>query len=362
MCGLRQGGAAWSRCVDGDHRHAQDARSAGEELPLATKGASLSGNHSFHIHIDLASVKEGLMAKELTGILTDAGTNEVEILVFLLDGGHYGVNVAKVREIIAPTQLTRLPESHAAIRGVFKLREHVLPQVDLRAYFNMAASEDESATRVIVTEFNGERLGFLVDHVERIHRISWGDLSEVPYEAGEGDLAINSVVSLDDKMVLMLDFERIAFRIAGIDCLEEASSQDGNVHREHVKVLLADDSRMMRKMLEDSLRRADFKDLVLATDGEEAWTKLNELLESASLPDIVVTDIEMPRMDGLHLTRRIKQNPRLKDIPVIVFSSLVSDDNLKKGKQVGADRQLTKPQLAHLVEAIDELLQARAAV
>ncbi len=302
------------------------------------------------------------MAQELTNILTDAGTNEVEILVFLLDGGHYGVNVAKVREIITPAQLTRLPESHAAVRGVFKLREHVLPQVDLRAYFGMAPSEDESAARVIVTEFNGDRLGFLVDHVERIHRISWSDLSDVPYEAGEGDLAINSVANLDEKMVLMLDFERIAFRIAGIDCLEEASSQDGKVDRERVRVLLADDSRMMRKMLEDSLRRANFKDLILAADGEEAWTKLKESLESASLPDVVVTDIEMPHMDGLHLTKRIKEDPRLKDIPVIVFSSLISDDNLKKGKQVGADCQLTKPQLAHLVETIDELLQARTAV
>lgn len=301
------------------------------------------------------------MAANLTSILTEAGTNELEILVFQLDDGLYGVNVAKVREIIIPAALTRLPESHPAIRGVFQLRDHLVPLVDLRRYFELPALEDESGTAVVITEFNQDRLGFLVDRVERIYRVSWSDLSDVPYDCGEDELAITSVVTLEDRMVLMLDFERIAFRIAGISELGDASSDEAKIDRAAKTILLADDSRMMRSMLEASLRKANFGRLVVATDGQDAWDKLGELQRAGTLPDLIVTDIEMPRMDGLFLTKKIKATPEFRDIPVIVFSSLVSDDNLKKGKAVGADCQLTKPQLADLVDRIDELLAAPGA-
>lgn len=298
------------------------------------------------------------MAKQqLTNILTDAGTNEVEVLVFHLNDGHYGVNVAKVREIIKLVPLTRLPNTHSAVRGVFKLRDRVHPLVDLRAYFNMPSSTDEQNTRVVIMEFNNDRMGFLVDHVDRIHRVSWQDMDEVPSSGHEGDTAITSVLRIDEKLILMLDFERIVFKIAGITDLEEADPQaDDGVDRGSVTILLADDSATMRRMLEFSMRSAGFENIHIAHDGEEAWKKLNEMLESAALPDLIVTDIEMPRMDGLALTKKIKQHPQLKSLPVIVFSSLVSDDNLKKCKSVGADRQLTKPELPKLVHIIDEML------
>lgn len=299
------------------------------------------------------------MATKLTNILTDAGTNEVEVLVFQLHGGHYGVNVAKVREIITAVPLTQLPQSHPAIRGVLKLRDDVVPLVDLRRYFNMPPAESEADSRIIVMEFNTERLGFLVDHVERIHRISWKDMSAAPWAGQEGDTSITSVVHLNEQMVLMLDFERIAFRIAGVDMLQPAQPQVVEYDRSGISILLADDSATMRRMLSQSFEQAEFGQIVIAHDGQEAWDKLNEMLESANLPDVIVTDIEMPRMDGLYLTKQIKQDPRTKHLPVIVFSSLVSDDNLKKCRAVGADRQLTKPQLPGLVQTIDELLSSR---
>lgn len=297
--------------------------------------------------------------QQLTNILTDAGTNEVEVLVFHLNQGLYGVNVAKVREIIKVVPLTGLPHGHPAIRGVFKLRDRVHPLVDLRAYFHMPAAADEDQARVVIMEFNNERMGFLVDHVDRIHRVSWQDMNEVPWSGGEGDTAITSVLRIDDKLILMLDFERIAFRIAGVTGLEDAAPQTGGVDRGEIDVLLADDSATMRRMLENSIRNAGFQKLHIAHDGEQAWNMLTEMLQSGAPPDVIVTDIEMPRLDGLALTKRIKEHPRLKDLPVIVFSSLVSDDNLKKCEAVGADRQLTKPQLPGLVSIIDELLQGR---
>lgn len=299
------------------------------------------------------------MSKQLSNILTEAGTNEVEVLVFRLNEGLYGVNVAKVREIIAKASLTSLPNSHEAVRGVFKLRDHVYPMVDLRKFFNMPPAKDESNARVIVTEFNSERMGFLVDHVDRIYRVSWGDMSEVPNVNTSEDTALTSVLRVDDRMILMLDFERVAFRIAGITDLEDAAPEDEGTHRADIKVLLADDSALMRRMLGTSMTNAGFKDIVMASDGGQALEKLLEMLESTSLPDIVVTDIEMPRMDGLHLTKKIKAHEQLKHLPVIVFSSLVSDDNLKKCESVGADRQLTKPELPGLVKVIDELVSDR---
>lgn len=302
------------------------------------------------------------MSNALSNILTDAGTNEVEVLVFMLDGGSYGVNVAKVREIIERPNLTQLPESHPAVRGVFQLREHVLPLVDLRAFFNMDPSPDESAARIVVTEFNSERLGFLVDRVERIHRISWKDMDEVPWTSSDRDQAVTSVAHIEDEMVLMLDFERIAFKIAGIVGLEQADPETEAIDRSHLTVLLAEDSVMMRQMMGKSLDGANFGKVVLAHDGEEAWQKLCQMVESGSPPDVVVTDIEMPRMDGLHLTKKIKEDPRTRHLPVIVFSSLVSDDNLKKCASVGADRQLTKPEFPRLVRVIEELLGETARV
>lgn len=296
------------------------------------------------------------MAKQLSNILTEAGTNEVEVLVFQLNGGYYGVNVAKVREIITMIPLTRLPNSHPAVRGAFNLRNKVHPLVDLRNFFNLPASECEKDARVIVTEFNNERMGFMVDHIDRIHRISWSEMNEVPNVSTEEDTAMTGVLKLDDRLILMLDFERIAFRIAGITDLEAAPPEAEGVNRSEISVLLADDSATMRRMLSNSLNKAGFKETFIASDGGAAWNKLVEMMNAGQAPDVIVTDIEMPKMDGLHLTKRIKDEPRLKHIPVIVFSSLVSDDNLKKCQAVGANRQLTKPELPGLVSIIDGIM------
>lgn len=297
------------------------------------------------------------MAQQLTNILTEAGTNEVEVLVFHLNDGYYGVNVAKVREIIKPVTLTSLPYSHPSVKGVFCLRGHVHPLVDLRRYFSMPDAEKEEESRIIVMEFNNDQMGFLVDEIDRIHRVSWKDMSEVPWSESDGDTAITSVLKIDDKMILMLDFERIVFQISGVTELSRANEQTGPVDRASIRVLLADDSATMRRMLRNSMKDAGFNDITLVKDGEQAWKTAQEMLEAASLPDIIVTDIEMPRMDGLRLTKLLKEHPRLNNIPIIVFSSLVSDDNLKKCKAVGADRQLTKPELPMLVHIIDEMLE-----
>lgn len=281
--------------------------------------------------------------------------------MFETDGGLFGVNVAKVRDIIVPVPMTRLDECHPAVRGAFKLRDRVISLVDLRKFFDMPPLEDEAEARIIVMEFNDNQIGFLVDRVDQIHRVSWKEMSEPPWIGSNQDPSITSVLRKDDDLILMIDFERIVFQIAGITAFEAAGASEYGVDRAAMKVLLADDSATMRRMLGDSLRAAGFKDVTFCTDGENAWDALVEMSDSGRLPDIIVTDIEMPRIDGLHLTKKIKTHPVFKDIPIIVFSSLVSDDNLKKCKAVGADRQLTKPDLPTLAKTIDELLAAEPA-
>ncbi|NOT02626.1 MAG: chemotaxis protein CheV [Phycisphaerales bacterium] len=301
------------------------------------------------------------MAESRTNILVESGTNELEVFVFLLNGGRFGVNVAKVREILGPVPLTRLPQSHPAVRGVFRLRDGVFPLVDLRRFFAMPALEDEREVRTIVMEFNDRRLGFQVDGVERIHRISWSQMGEVPLAGEQQDAAIIGVSHIAEKLVLMVDFERIAFRIAGQDALESLDEETGAIDRSAYTVVLAEDSPTIRKLLLSSLDTARFGRVMVFNDGQAALDAVLEMHAAGERPDVIVTDIEMPRMDGLHLTKRIKSHPGLKDVPVIVFSSLVSLDNLKKCEAVGADRQLTKPQLINLVKTIDELLAVPAA-
>ncbi|MEK6642933.1 MAG: chemotaxis protein [Planctomycetota bacterium] len=302
------------------------------------------------------------MVAQLSNNLSETGSDEVEVLVFQLNGDRYGVNLANVREILTGAGLTHLPQGHPAIRGVFKHHEQVVPLVDLRRFFKMPDAENEKHCRIIVVESNNDRLGFLVDHVERIHRLSWKSITDFPWTCIESDEAISSVMQVNDDMVLMPDFEYIAFRIAGFNDLNSAFPTKQNIDRAGVAILLANDSATMRRMLTKSLEDAKFGRLIVVNDGQAALDKLMEMADAGEAPDIVITDIEMPRMDGLHLTKRIKEDPRLKDLPVIVFSSLVSDDNLKKCKAVGATRQLTRPQLPSLVETVDDILCELTAV
>lgn len=292
-------------------------------------------------------------------ILLESGTNELEILVFTLEQQRYGVNVAKVREVLNPVRATALPESHEAIVGVFTLREHVTPLIDLRRCLHKAISDNEADGKIIIMEFNDARVGFLVDTVEQIYRVSWKDVTAIPDLEGVREAPITSVAHINDNMVLMLDFEKLVFDIGGVDVFEQrAKNVKENVVRGEQKLLLAEDSHLMRKLIHGNLLKAGYSEVTVCHDGQEAWEHLQKqvAVDGNVGVDLVITDIEMPRMDGLYLTRQIKQHPQLKCLPVIIFSSMVSTDNEKKCQAVGADAQITKPQLDKLVDLIDGLI------
>ena len=290
-------------------------------------------------------------------ILLESGTNELEVLVFGLGQGAYGVNVAKVREVILPQRITASPGRHESVRGMFNLRNRVLPLIDLCHYLNIQSDADAKSKRIIVTEFNGIHTAFEVDWVEQIYRMSWNRMQSVPESYGQTHFCLTGITEIEDRLVLMLDFESVVDHVNMQDDLHvEIVENKLGVDRAGKHVFIAEDSRFIRDLMETTLMSSGYGKIHPFDTGTQAWAALQKIAhddDDAQRCDILIADIEMPQMDGLHLVRRVKAEPALKDIPVILFSSLITDDTRHKGEQVGADDQIAKPQLPHLVEIVD---------
>lgn len=302
--------------------------------------------------------------KGITGdILLDAGTNELEVLVFGICGGWFGVNVAKVREVIRAVPTVAAPHQHPSVVGMFNIRGHVVPVVDLARHLNISRPADQPKPegRVIITEFNSLRTGFLVDSVEQIHRISWSrvkpspELGFSPSTARSGAAGTTTgMIEMGDRLVLMIDFESVSDAILVEKRLHiEKVDNPDNVDRASKRVIIAEDSPFMRQLLHDIFIASGYAKVEVYADGEMAW---NAIKSPGTPVDAIVSDIEMPRMDGLHLTKRVRATPALASTRIVLFSSLITPDNLKKGKQVGADAQVSKPELAEMVRLVDRIV------
>ena len=304
-----------------------------------------------------------------TDILLDAGTNELEVLVFKLAGGLFGVNVAKVREVIRFTEPTESPKRHASAMGMINLRGQVVPMIDLKKHLELDVVDPaDPANRVIITEFNGIRSGYVVDGVDQIHRIKWTDVREAPdvhsIDTSCNEIAISTctgVLEIRGELVLMLDFESVADAILLDDKLhlDQVDNPD-NVDRGSKRVVLAEDSPFMRDLMQRVLINSGYTRLEVCSNGADAW-KVIESTGVESPIDAVISDIEMPRMDGLHLCSRFRESAdeSIKNLPVVLFCSLISDDNLKKGRQVGASAQMAKPELEEVVRLVDKACTGR---
>lgn len=304
-------------------------------------------------------------------ILLESGTNELEILEFFIVEGtggngvsrsHFGVNVAKVLEVIENPGLA--PGRSAAdpcFLGTISLRGKSLPVIDLCVWLGLERVRRDQEI-ILVTEFNRKVTGFLVSGVARIHRISWREVEAPGKLITRGRTScITGLVHFPDRIVLMLDLESI---LAGFDPdFGGASSQPVPAADRTYTALVADDSRAMRELLSGCLTRANFT-VRLAENGEEAWTILRRAGDAGrDRPDgvdVVISDIEMPLLDGLALTKRIRADQNLKDIPVILFSSLITDAQRHKGESVGADLQISKPEFAELAREAIRLIAGRA--
>ena len=306
-----------------------------------------------------------MMEENKQGILLESGTNEIEIMKFTIGGNLFGINVAKVREIMICAPVKPMPHAHPAVEGIFKPRDAVITVVDLPKYLYGESSGKGEKDIFIITNFNKMFIAFRVHAVVRISRISWTDIQKPDKTVSGGAEGVaTGIAQCDGELVTILDFERIVAEIAPETSIQVSEVENlGPRDRNEKPIWVAEDSILLSKMIGDSLRKANYVNLRIFPDGRELWEALNELPEEGDLSQqaaLIITDIEMPQMDGHRLTKLVKDSPRFKNIPLIIFSSLISEEMRIKGRQLGADEQLTKPEIGHLVDVMDHLLEQSA--
>ncbi|EAF7747919.1 TPA_asm: response regulator, partial [Listeria monocytogenes] len=291
---------------------------------------------------------------EEKGILLQSGTNELEIVTFTVGENLFCINVLKVKEIIHPLEVTPVPDSNPAIEGVSQVRGEIMPVVNLARVMKLPEIEPEN-TKFIITELNQMKIVFRVDEVHRIQRISWEQIEEPEkLSIGLEELAVG-IVKLDGNLVLLLDYEKIIYEISG-NADFAVTGEDRiarKVNREEKTIFIAEDSQMLRQLLEDTLHEAGYTNLQFFANGREAQEHIFKLLKEQKEQtfenvNLLITDIEMPQMDGHHLTKVIKEDEIGRELPVVIFSSLITEDLEHKGAGVGADAQVSKPNIHQL--------------
>ncbi len=311
------------------------------------------------------------MPKHHDEVLLEAGTNELEIIEFFIktsdttnQKASFGVNVAKVLEIHeAPDGLYSSPgAAHPSFLGTIGLREQILPIIDLSVWLGIERAPSPHEL-IIVTEFNNLIIGFLVSHVTHIYRVEWADVH--PPSQIVANIATNCItatIHFEDHIVQMIDFEKI---INELDhTLERASKTPSKRAQQQFRAMVVDDSGTIRAMLEERFEQANF-DVLTYKNGRDALEALQEMYgaqqpatkDATDRIDIVIADIEMPSMDGYTLTKSIKTDSKLLHLPVILFSSLITNSTLHKGESVMADAQITKPEFPTLVDKAIELIE-----
>ncbi len=313
------------------------------------------------------------MKQSAGNILLESDTNELEIVEFRIDevdwhGNvipcYYGVNVAKVREIIRLPQMSKVVNAKPGVEGMIKLREKVITIINLATVLGKDTG-DMVADRVVVLEFNNIMVGVLVHSVSRIYRISWKNV-EPPARSVHSE-QVTGLVKMDNRIILVLDFEKIVGELCSQSALrpiDNAELQDREVdaHRSEKTIVVADDSLFIRNTMCSTLRNAGYI-VEEAENGALAWEIIQRKVEESAkdgtdirkIISLLITDVEMPQMDGLHLTSLVRKNDALKNVPIVIFSSLASEDNKRKWIGLGAQHILTKPDLPNLVKVADEL-------
>ncbi len=296
-------------------------------------------------------------------ILLESGTNEIEIMEFTVGGNLYGINVAKVDEIMLSQPVKSMPHTHPAIEGIFKPRQTVITVLNLPTYLGMP-SEPQEKDLFIITNFNKMHIAFRVHTVIGISRISWTAIQKPDKTLSGGnsdDSVTTGIAQCNGNLVTILDFEKIVAEIAPESTIQSSEiDKMGPRNRNDAPILLAEDSVLLSKMIQESLYKAGYTNLSAFSNGLEMWEylcmakKMGNVDEKAAL---IITDIEMPQMDGHRLTKLVKDDPELKHIPLIIFSSLITEEMRVKGKQLGANEQMSKPEIGHLVRVMDHLLE-----
>ena len=308
-----------------------------------------------------------MLEKNKNGILLESGTNEIEVMEFTINGNLYGINVAKVKEILVSAPVKPMPHSHPAVEGIFKPRDLVITVVDLPRYLMGVDGEDGPKDLFILTNFNKINIAFRVHTVVGISRISWKDIQRPDKTVSGGNEGVaTGIAHCNGELVTILDFEKIVAEIAPetsiqlseIDLLGPRSRQDAGI-------LVAEDSVLLSKMIEEALHKSGYVNTKMFPNGQDLWKYLESMRGNQERLEqevsIIITDIEMPQMDGHRLTKLVKDDRDFQEIPLIIFSSLITEEMRRKGRELGADEQMSKPEIGRLVQVIDHLLAEKSA-
>lgn len=300
------------------------------------------------------------------------GQNRLELLLFSLPGRsqRFGINVFKVREVLQCPRLTVMPKIHRYVRGVAHIRGQTISVIDLSMAIGGRAVDNLDNSFVIIAEYNRSVQGFLVEGVEKIINMDWSKILPPPQGMGKINY-LTAVTQVDEKLVEILDVEKILDEIspvltdvnddivqevqAGIEQKLQESGQE-NIKR---KVMVADDSSVARKQVERALKTLGLE-AVLATNGQEAFDILKEMSKEGSIYDqigLLISDIEMPEMDGYTLTAKLRNEPELNKLKIILHTSLSGVFNQAMVKKVGADNFIAKFNPDDLAKAVKELMQ-----
>lgn len=291
-----------------------------------------------------------------------AGTNQIELLEFWLekereDGeiyrGIYGINVSKVLEVIRMTELTEVPNVPPVVMGMIQLRGISVPVVSLAQWLNIKEPKVHNDNRkIIIAEFNDTRIGFVVHQTSRIRRTPWEQIKVPPAlikEEYEGCITGTTLIE-DEQTLLILDLEKVVAELTpDHECSFEIPKSVQIEENARKRILVVDDSLVARKQVMRVLKKGNYQ-VELCVNGQEAWQCIMNyyrLAQNEGVPIrqklyLVITDVEMPAMDGYTLARKIKEDERLRGLPVILHSSLSGEANIKKGREVGCDEYITK--------------------
>lgn len=295
-----------------------------------------------------------------SNIILESGTNELEVLEFVINGNHYGINVEKVREILTYQEVTPIPNSHPCIEGIFMPRGDIITVIDLFQALGFP-NEDKKNNFLIVTNFNNLNIAFDVQTVLGINRVSWSDVVKPDATvSGPGTGIATGIIKNLDNLLIILDFERIVETICPETSLKVSQINAlGDRERNEIPILIAEDSMMLCQLIKDSLNKAGYTKLTIKNNGQEAWDYLMQLKKNNGVEygaKCLITDIEMPQMDGHRLIKLVRDTEGLKHIPIVIFSSLINDDMKRKGDLLGANAQISKPEIGSLVNILDNLI------
>jgi len=301
------------------------------------------------------------------------GSNEMELVDFRIlkqedeqvYEGIYGINVSKVREIIRVPKLTELPGTPDFIEGIFDLRDVVIPVVSLAKWMGIVAPESvEQSSRVIITEFNNVLIGFVVHEAKRIRRINWNDIEPASFVSSSGSLDGNKITGVTkiegDNVLLILDLESVVQDLGLYE--PDVDNMPQGVENFSGIALVLDDSATARKIVKEALIKMGFQ-VIEASDGQDGLEKLENLYHSygENIDDylkIIISDVEMPRMDGFHFAANVKEDGRFNDIPIVFNSSISDHFSEGRGIEAGGEAYLVKFEASSFYDEVARVVRA----